>query len=269
MPNEVPIAQTKIAFKVEIGGGNAEIYIGDYDGYGAQAVTRDNSLVAAPCWAGKGTLLYNTYKLGNPYIYAHQLNTGTRVPVARFPGANISPAASPNGRRVAMILSKNGSPDLYVANLDGTGLKQLTFTKEAESSPCWAPNNETICFASRSGGPPQLFTVAASGGSPARLRTSLASSPTEPDWSPDGKWIAFTSLAQSFRICMVPAKGGGGDAIVLADGEDPTWAPNSRALIFSQGRDHAKHLCLLDVPTKQTKNIGRILGSNSQPSWAP
>jgi TolB protein len=165
-----------------------------------------------------------------------------------------------------MILSRNGSPDLYVANIDGSGLKQLTFSKEAESSPCWSPDNETICFVSRSQGPAQLFKVAASGGSPSRLRTNLAPNPTEPDWSPDGKWIAFTSLTRDFQVCYVPAAGG--DAIVVAAGEDPSWAPNSRALIYCRGRDHAKQLCLLDVPTKQTKTIGRILGSNSQPSWA-
>ena len=266
MPNETPIAQTKIAFKAMSGSGKAEIYVADYDGFGAQSVTRDNSLVAAPCWAGKGTLLYTTYKLGNPYIYAQQLNTGTRVAVAKFPGANISPAVSPNGKRVAMILSKNGSPDLYVANLDGTGLKQLTFSREAESSPCWSPDGETICFVSQIGGPPQIYKVSASGGAPTRLRTTGVPSPTEPDWSPDGKWIAFTSMSRSFQVCIVPAAGG--DAIVLAQGEDPSWAPNSRALIMSRGPGSGRHLCLLDVPSKQFKDVGRILGSDSQPSWA-
>ena len=65
------------------------------------------------------------------------------------------------------------------------------------------------------------------------------------------------------------ANGGrGGEAYPLVEGEDPSWAPNSRALLFSNGPDHAKHLSLLDVPTKQVKHIARILESNSQPSWA-
>jgi TolB protein len=264
------IAQTKIAFKVEKGRGHGEIYISDYDGHGAQAITSDNAIVAGPEWRGSDMLLYTSYKLGNPNIFSHHLTTGARTAVARHPGGNYSPAVSPDGSRVTMILSKGGSPDLYVANIDGSGLKQLTKTREAEFSPCWSPDGKTICFGSRERGATLLFTIPASGGTTRQLATIGASSPTEPDWSPDGKWIAFTSQVKSgFNICIVQANGGrGGDAIVLVDGEDPSWAPNSRTLMFCRGRDHAKQLSILDVPTKQVKTLGRISESNSQPSWA-
>ncbi len=261
------IAQTKIAFKAEKGRAASEIYLADYDGHGAQAVTTDGSIVAGPAWRGSSALLYSTYKLGGPHIFSHHLGTGARSPVARHPGGNYSPAVSPDGTRVAMILSKGGSPDLYVANIDGSGLKQLTKTREAEFTPCWSPDGRTICFGSRESGATRLMTVSSSGGTARQLPTISAPSPTEPDWSPDGKWIAFTSQAgRYFNICIVDAKGG--DAVVLVDGEDPSWAPNSRTLMFCRGRDHAKQLSLLDVPTKQVKTLGRILESNSQPSWA-
>jgi TolB protein len=263
------IAQTKIAFKAESGLGRSEVYIADYDGHGVQSVTSDQSIVAGPCWAGRSTLLYTSYKLGNPHIFSHQLTSGARGAVARHAGGNYSAAVSADGSRVAMILSKGGSPDLYVANIDGSGLKQLTTTREAESAPCWSPDGRLICYGSRERGATLLFVISASGGSPRQLKTLGAPSPTEPDWSPDGKWIAFTSLTGSFQIFIVPANGGdGGLAIPLVEGEDPSWAPNSRALIFCRGRDHAKQLSLLDVPTKQVKTLPRILESNSQPSWA-
>jgi TolB protein len=264
------IAQTKMAFKAERGPGHSEVYIADYDAHGPQAVTSDNTIVAGPAWAGPAALVYSSYKLGNPYIFSHHLKTGARPVVARHPGSSYSPAVSPDGSRVAMILSKGGSPDLYVANIDGSGLKQLTTTREAEFSPCWSPDGKMICYGSRERGATRLlFSISPSGGTPRHLATSGAPSPTEPDWSPDGKWIAFTSQTATFQICIVQANGGnGGAAIVLVEGEDPSWAPNSRALIFCRGRDHAKQLSLLDVPTKQVKSLPRILESNSQPSWA-
>lgn len=261
------IAQSKVTFKVEPGARRSEVYLADFDGFNPVAVTHDQSLVSSPGWVSRGVLVYASYKLGNPYIFSHELSSGSRKAVARYPGDNYSPAVSPDGRRVAMILNKGGSPDLYVSNIDGTGLKQLTQTREAESSPCWSPDNQTICFVSRDGGAAALYAISASAGKRRPLPISGAPNPTEPDWSPDGKWIAFTTQTRAgFTICIGSPQGG--SAIPIVDGEDPSWAPNSRALIFCKGPDHAKQLYLLDVPTKQVKHVARILESNSSPSWA-
>jgi TolB protein len=263
---KIGIAQTKATFKVEPSRGRSEVYIADYDGFGAQAVTTDNTIVSAPCWAGRGMLVYSSYKLGNPYIFSHVLGSGVRNAVAKHPGNNYSPAVSADGRRIAMILNMNGTPNLYVANIDGSGLKQLTRNRHGDACPCWSPDGQTICYVSRAGGAPSLYKISASGGSPVQLRTTFGPSPTEPDWSPDGKWIAFTAQVRGFTLFIVPAAGG--EAIELVPGEDPSWAPNSRALLFSRGPDHAKQLSLLDVPTKTVKPLARIFESNSQPSWA-
>jgi TolB protein len=262
------IAQTQIAFKVKNGspGGEGEIYVADYDGFNPRPVTKDSVIVAAPSWVpGRFELLYTSYRLGNADIYSHDLSTGERRAVARYGGSNISPAVSPDGQHVAMILSKNGSPDLYVADLDGSDLRQLTKTREDESSPCWSPDGRQICFASRAGGRPALYVIPASGGQMRRISTVGVSSASEPDWSPDGKTIAFTTMTEPFQICVVPATGG--NVTVLTAGEDTSWAPNSRTLIYVRNAGNTKVLSLLDVPTKQTKDVARVPGQNSQPAW--
>lgn len=260
------IAQTRIACKVQQGG-NDEIYIADYDGYDAQPVTHDNTIVAAPAWApGRLALYYTSYKLGKPDVFYHDLTTGARRAVAQYPGSNISPAPSPDGRHVAMILSKDGWTDLYVADADGSGVKRLTRSPEDESSPCWSPDGQWICFAAKPKEHRVLCKVPATGGAVQVIRTAGVSSPTEPDWSPDGKWIAFTSQMGDFQICVVPAEGG--TVHVLTAGEDPSWAANSRNLVFARRTGGGYVLSLLDVPTKQVKDVHRISGSCSQPSWA-
>lgn len=262
------IAQTRIAYKsLPSKGGNSEIVIADYDGHHAVAVTRDNSIVAAPAWAPGGqSLYYTSYKLGNPDVYSHELSTGTRKVVARYTGLNTSASVSPDGQKVAMILSKGGSPDLYVANADGSNLKQLTRTKEDESSPCWSPDSKTICFVSRLRGGPGLYTIPAEGGSMSRLATPGAINCTEPDWSPDGKWIVFTSQMGGFQLYLVHVESR--KLLQLVAGEDASWAPNSRTVIFVRRNSKGRVLSLLDVPTKQVKDIARISGSASQPAWA-
>jgi TolB protein len=265
------IAQTRVAFKTRPQSyGDGEIFIADYDGFNAMPVTRDGTICAAPAWGGNNTLFYMTHKLsGKPDILSHNLATGARKAVARHPGMNSSASVSPDGRRIAMILSKSGSPDLWVSDIDGGNLKQLTTTKEDESSPCWSPDSTKICFASRDSGKSRLYTVSASGGRMQPLSISGVSNLSEPDWSPDGKFLIFTANMGGFRICVAPMEGPlRGTATTLVDGEDPVWAPNSRAVMFVKNVNNRHVLSLLDVPSKKTKDIGIIKGDASQPSWA-
>jgi TolB protein len=263
-----PICQTKLAFKGELGRGS-EIFIADFDGFNAQAVTKDNSIVSAPAWVGSRlALYYGSYRLNHADIFYQDLSSGARRAFARYGGSNISPAPSPDGSKVAMILSKDGWTDLYVCNSDGSGLKRLTTSRQDESSPCWSPDGKWLCFAAKENERRSLCRIPAGGGKLQPISTGGVSSPTEPDWSPDGKWIAFTAQFRSFQIYVVPVSGGA--ATGLVEGEDPTWAPNSRTLAYCRRQGGRYVLSLLDVPTKQYKDVSRISGSNSQsqPSWA-
>jgi TolB protein len=263
------IAQTQIAFKGE-NSPTSEIYVSDFDGHNAQQVTSDHNLVAAPDWVpGHMALYYVSYKLNHADIFYHDLSSGARRAFARYGGSNMSPAASPGGRKVAMILSKDGWTDLYVCDADGSDLKRLTKSPQDESSPCWSPDGKWICFAAKEREHRTLCKVSPSGGPMQTITTGGTPSPTEPDWSPDGKWIAFTAQYRSgFQICVVPAEGG--TAVSLVAGEDPSWGPNSRTLAFCHRQGGHYLLSLLDVPTKQVKDVSRISGisSQSQPSWA-
>ena len=267
------IAGTKIAFKGLTGrtgehGTIGEIYISDFDGYNRQAVTRDNETVAAPCWVpGRFALYYMSRLQGFPDIFYQDLGTAQRRNFAHYGGMNSSAAVARDGR-VAMVLGKSGNPEIWVCDADGTNLKKLTSGGEA-SSPTWSPDGRWICFATKVTGRRGLYKVPSEGGEMVRIPTSGIANPTEPDWSPDGKWIAFTAQMSGFEICVVPA--GGGSATPLVEGEDPSWAPNSRTLVFARRGNNGRVLSLLDVPTKQVKDVSRVSGSttsNSQPSWA-
>ena len=262
------IAQTKIAFKVQAPNGNGKIYVADFDGHNPQCLTLDNTIVAAPAWSLGGRVLYYTsYQLGNPDIFYHNLSTGQRRVIAGYSGLNTSAAVSPDGAKVAMILSRSGSPEVWLCNPDGSGLKQLTSLAEGASSPCWSPDGRWICFATEMRGRRMLAKIPAEGGDVQRISTVGISNPSEPDWSPNGKWIAFTSQMGEFDICVVPADGG--NATILVRGQDPSWSPNSRTLIFVRHTPSYRDvLSLLDVYTKQAKDIRQISGNDSEPAWA-
>ena len=263
-----PIGQSKIAFKTQPAGyGPGEIYVSDFDGYGAQPVTSDGAIVTRPAWVpGRMALYYTSYARGNPDIFYHSLSSGQRRVIAGYSGLNTSAAVSPDGSKVAMILSKSGSPNVWVCNADGSDLKRLTTGLE-DSSPCWSPDGTWICFATKLHERRRLAKVPAGGGDVQYLSTAGAPNPTEPDWSPDGKWIAFTSQTGSFNICVM-AVDGSIPPVVLVSGENPSWSANSRTLVFNRGAAGRQTLAALDTFTKQYKDCRRTGGSSSQPAWA-
>jgi len=262
---EKGIFQTKIAFRVR-NDNASEIYVSDFDGHNIVQVTHDNSIALTPAWfPGKRILYYTSYIKGNPDIYRHDLTTGERTIIARYSGLNTCPAVSPDGKKLAMILSKAGSPDLYVSDINGQNLVRLTTTRAAESTPSWSPDSKYICFSSQMSGASAIYTIPASGGQPKRVSFGISNA-TEPNWSPDGKYIIFTANMRDFQICITPATGG--TAEVLVQGESPCWAPNSRTVAFVRRSGGRKYISLLDVPTKKVKNIVQMSGDCSQPSWA-
>jgi TolB protein len=260
-----PIFHTRIAFCRNVGA-NIELFVSDFDGHDAVQMTHDASLVATPCWSPGGReLFYTSWKSGYTQIIEHEAASGKRSVFAGYGGGNFNPVVSPDGAKVAMILGKGGSPNLYVSDSSGGNLQQLTHERDEASSPAWSPDGREICYVVRSGRA-GLHKISVSGGEAVALRTGILGNLTSPDWSPDGRSIIFTSGSGSFTLWVVPAAGG--EAVQLVAGEDPCWAPNSRTVIFTRRVNNNRVLSLLDVPTKHVKDVLQISGSCSQPAWA-
>lgn len=130
----------------------------------------------------------------------HPYSIADQVALKRLAGFHVSP----DGQRVAFTVratdldANRGRTDLFVANVDGTGLKQLTTHPENDSDAVWSPDGKTLYFLSTRGGSSQVWRLPLEGGEPSQV-TKSAIDVDSFVLSRDGAQLAFA--ADTFREC--------------------------------------------------------------------
>ena len=102
------------------------------------------------------------------------------------------PAFSPDGSRIAYVSQKDGNPEIYVMNADGTGATRVTNDPQADGRPSFMPDGQSLVFNSwRTAGKSQIWAVNVDATGLTQLtRDSVNSTPAV---SPDGQTIAYVS----------------------------------------------------------------------------
>jgi TolB protein len=232
--------------------GHKELYVCDADGANLRQVTQERSIVVAPAWMPDGkNILYTSYKRGYPNIY----RTGQREAVSKFGGLNTSAAVSPDGRYMAVVLSKDGNPELYIREISSGSLQRVSSTRRAnEASPCWSPDGSQLAYVSDSSGRPHIYVLALKGGSPKRL-SRMGSENVAPDWGVNGQLTYCSRQGGRYRIVVVDPRSGVSRVLPLdgADYEDPSWMPDGRHVVVSRSVNYRSSIYLLD--TQEDRSI--------------
>lgn len=137
--------------------------------------------------------------------------TGQKQLTNRQVNLSWQPSVSPDGKKIAYVVEKQGKTDLQVMNIDGSGNVNLTDTNKGYWYPSWSADGKSIATTSRDTefGNLEVVTVAADGSKETNQLTKLGYQVDNPVFSPTGSHVVF-GLAPGFGpavLCSIQADG--------------------------------------------------------------
>jgi TolB protein len=184
----------------------------------------------------------------------------------------ISPAWSPEGRRLAYGSYRQGPLDLYLYDLDTGRIRVLAAFPGSNSAPAWSPDGGSLAVALSRDGNTELYRITAQGTGPMRL-TNSRSIETSPCWAPDGRALYYISDAYGSPQIMGMPSGGGKSWRLTSSGQndDPDINPQGDKIVFTSNQGGGGFsIWIMDVDGNNQMNLTRDLRGNCEhPSWAP
>jgi TolB protein len=267
---------TRIAYITAVGLGNNTTYsllVADSDGYNPQVVARSKESLLSPSWSPDGRkIAYVSFESGNSSIYVQDITTGSRQLVEAHPkGINGAPAWSPDGSKLAVALSYVGNLELFSLDVASRHETRLTNSLSIDTEPVWSPDGQSIYFTSDRSGRPQIYQVAAGGGSAQRI-SFQGQNNSNAAVSYDGKQIAMVQgNGNVYRIAIMD-RSLGGQMRFLSPGpidESPSFAPNASMLLYAatEGRRGVLYAVSADGLVRQRLVLSD--GDVREPAWGP
>jgi TolB protein len=183
---------------------------------------------------------------------------------------------SPNGKMVAFEGDPNGDGniEIFVMNVDGTNLQQLTDSPERDYWPDWFPDGRQIAFTSLRSGVPNIYIMNADGSDQHALTDEVEFGSFEPDVAPNGKRVLFMRARQFEPPTIWTIDTDGVNLTQLTqlgpyEDLDPQWSPNGKRIVFSSNRSGTYEIVVMNADGTGVTQLTVSPGADFNPTFSP
>ena len=263
---------SRIVFCAATAPGVRNLYACDIDGGSVEQLTNYNTFCVEPAWSSTGrSVIFSKYNKAGIDVVETTIAKPRRSRIlCGFRGINTGAAPSPDGRRLAVILSPDHKVDLYVITFGNPVPRRLTRGIAVEASPAWSPDSSRIVYVSDESGRPLLYIVNRDGTGRQRL-PAIGTDAVTPDWSTDDKIVYATRINGSYTIAVLDLKTGKNTRATEVPGnyESPTWAADNRQIVCKRSNGRQSELCVIDTWTGKVRRLLSTSYPLSMPVWSP
>ena len=263
------IAATRIAY---MRGGSIRVI--DSDG-AAEITVPTEQEAGSPAWNPTGSMIvYTTFGTSSRVLVIDLAMGRSRVVIG--PTRNtlyLTPIFGANGSSLIYAREGENGSDLFSIGLNGGSPQQLTAGRGTLNAyPTLSPDGRRIVFVSGRKGPPELYIMDSDGTDVSTLTDYDFSEKTyrsDPDWSPDGRLVAYQErINDRFQIRTFRVAGGTPKLLTNeGENEQPSWSPDARHLVFTSTRTGVRQLWVLDTESNRVRQLTKSSGSRLA-SWS-
>jgi Tol biopolymer transport system component len=190
-----------------------------------------------------------------------------------------TPSIAPDGRRVAVSLTTQGNPDIWVVEDERTS--RLTFDAGVDRFPVWSFDGNQIAFTSDRTGQSNIYITGSAGGGTERLLVGSDQYKNATDWSPDGQYLLYMSQAEAsrggFDIWVQPLSGDRQPWPLLqtsAAERDGRYSPDGRWVAYTSTESGRREVYVRPsaLPGTSSAAVGQwqiSTAGGAFPYWAP
>lgn len=179
------------------------------------------------------------------------------------------------GSRIAFVSRVGRFKELFIMDVDGSNMRQLTRDRGLALSPSWAPGGDKIIYTSYATRKPDLYTISPAGGA-ARQLTNKDGLELAAKYTPDGRSL-LGSFSHEGETNLVHFDLAGRMVKTLTRSGvidvSPSFSPDGREVVFCSNRAGGPQIYIMDAAGEDAGRPRRISFTNSNyctsPAWSP